>query len=47
MILKLIWAQKRMFWAFEKSIFRFFFQIIEWQSWNHCLGKWAKVRETV
>ena len=25
MILKLLWAQKRMFWAFEKSIFRCFF----------------------
>ena len=31
----------------KRAFFVVFFQIIEWQSWNHCLGKWAKVRETV
>ena len=27
--------------------FFFFFKIIEWKCWNHCLGKWAKVRESL
>ena len=31
----------------KRAFFVVFFQIIEWQSWNHSLGKWAKVRETV
>ena len=27
MVLKLPWAQKRMFWAFEKGIFQFFYKV--------------------
>ena len=46
MILKLLWAQKRMFWAFEKGIFRFFFKLlsdkVETIAWES-EPKWEKL----
>ena len=38
MVSKLPWAQKQMFWTFEKDIFQFFANF-GWQSWNFFLGK--------
>ena len=43
MVLKLPWSQKRILWAFEKSIFRFL-QIFHWSSWKHYFGK---VRQSI